>query len=93
MSPAGTSVSAPMCFVQFCHKALAEAHDLAVGFALGVKVAAALAAADGQAGQGVLEDLFKAQELDDALVDRGVEPQPALVGADGAVELHPDSPG
>ena len=31
--------------------------------------------------------LLKAQELQDALVDRGVEAQAALVGADGAVEL------
>ena len=56
------------------HEALAEAHDLRVGLALGVEVAAALAAADGQAGQAVLEDLLKAQKLDDALVHGGVEP-------------------
>ncbi len=46
----------------------------------------------GRPGQGVFEDLLKAQELDDALVDGGVEPQAALVGADGAVELHPEAP-
>src|SRR5699024_7213281 len=59
--------------VQRVHKALAEAHDFGVRLAAGVKVGAALAAADGQAGQGVLEHLLKAQELDDAGVYGGVE--------------------
>ena len=73
--------------VQLGHEALAEAHDFHVALALGVKVGAALAAAHGQGGQAVLEDLLEAQELQDALVDRGMEAQAALVGADGAVEL------
>ena len=54
---------------------------------MGVKVSAALAAAHGQAGQAVLEALLKAEELQDRQVDGGVEPQTALVGADGGVEL------
>ena len=54
---------------------------------MGVKVAAALAAAHGQAGQAVLEHLLEAQELDDGQVDAGMEAQAALVGADGRVEL------
>ena len=66
MSPAGTSVSAPMWRVQLRHEALAEAHDFIVALALGVEVGAALAAADGQAGEGVFENLLKAQELEDA---------------------------
>ena len=74
--------------VQLGHKALAEAHDFHVALAVGVKVRAALAAAHGQGGEAVLEGLLKAQELQDALVDRGMEAQAALVGADGAVELH-----
>src|SRR5699024_2079295 len=74
--------------VQLGHEALAEAHDFHVALALGVKVRAALAAAHGQGGQAVLEDLLETQELQDALVDRGVEAQAALVGADGAVELN-----
>ena len=57
----------------------------------GVEVGAALAAADRHAGQGVLEDLLEAEELDDAEVDRGVEPQAALVGAERRVELHPEA--
>ena len=74
--------------LQLGHKALAEPHDLPVALAVGVKVRAALAAAHGQAGQAVLEHLLKAQELDDGQIHRGVEPQAALVGADGGVELH-----
>ena len=74
--------------VQLGHKALAETHDLGIRLAVGVKVSAAFAAAHGQAGQAVLEALLKAEELQDRQVDRGVEPQTALVGADGRVELH-----
>ena len=67
--------------------ALAEGHDLTVRLALRVEVRAALAAADGKAGEGVLEDLFEAEELDDSEIDAGVEAEASLVGADGAVEL------
>ena len=59
-----------------------------VALAVGIKVGAALAAAHGQGGQAVFEGLLKAEELQDALIDRGMEAQAALVGADGAVELH-----
>ena len=78
--------------LQFRHEGLAEPHDLAVALALGVEVAAALAAAHGQGGEGVLEDLLKAQEFDDGQVDGGVKAQAALVGADGGIELHPVAP-
>ena len=74
--------------VQLGHKALAEAHDLLIALALGVKIAAALGAADGQGGQAVFEHLLHAQKLDDGQVDAGVQAQAALVGADGVVELH-----
>ena len=73
--------------VQLDHEALTEAHDLRVGFALRVKIAASLCTADGQAGQAVFEDLLEAEKLDDALVDRRMEAQAALVRADGVVEL------
>ena len=69
-------------------KTLAEGHDFLVGLALGVKVRTALAAANGQAGEGILENLLKAEELENTEVHRGVEAQAALVGADGVVELH-----
>src|SRR5690606_5936889 len=54
--------------VQLGHEALAEPHDLAVGAALRVEVRAALRATDGEAGEGVLEDLLEPEELHDAEV-------------------------
>ena len=74
--------------IELGHEALAEAHDCRVALALGVEVGAALAAAHGQGGQGVLQALLKAQELDNREIDRGMEAQAALVGADGGVVLH-----
>jgi len=56
-----------------------------------IEVRSALAAADPLAGQGVLEDLLEAEELDDAGVDRGVEAQAALVGAQRGVELDAEA--
>ena len=53
------------------------AMEAAQGARLGVEVAAALAAAHGQRGQRVLEDLLEAQELDDAQRHARVEAQPA----------------
>src|SRR5699024_8976375 len=76
---------------QFGHQRLAEAHDLAVAAALRVEVRASLAAADGQPGDRVLEDLLEPEELDDSEVDRGVEAQSALVGTQSRVELHTES--
>src|SRR5690606_25447687 len=76
--------------VELGHEGLAEPHDLGVRAALGVEVAAALAAPDGHAGERVLEDLLEAEELHDAQVHRRVEPQAALVRAQGAVELDPE---
>ena len=77
--------------VQLRHKGLAKAHDLYLGLALGIKVRTALAAANGQAGQGVFEDLLKAEELDDAQVDRGVESEASFVGAERGVELNAEA--
>src|SRR5690606_40936831 len=55
--------------------------------ALGVEVRAALAAAHGQRGQGILEDLFEREELKHPDIDRRMKAQAALVRADGAVHL------
>ena len=74
--------------VQLGHKALAEAHDFLLGLALRVKVGAALAAAHGERGEGVLKDLLEAQELHDREVDGGMETQTAFVGADRGIVLH-----
>ena len=72
---------------QLGHERLAETHDFGIGLALRIEVGAALAAAHRQAGQGVLENLLEAKELDDALVHARVETQTALVRADRGVEL------
>ncbi len=77
--------------VQLGHERLTEAHDLLLGTTLGVEVRAALAAADGQARERVLEDLLEAEELHDAEVDARVEAQPTLVGAEHAVVLHTET--
>ena len=74
--------------VQLGDKGLAEAHDLGIALAAGVKVGTALGAADGQTGHSVLEDLLKAQELDDGQVDGGVKADAALVGTKGRVILN-----
>jgi hypothetical protein len=50
---------------EFAHEALAEAHDFVVGFAFRIEIGSAFAAAHHEAGQRVLENLFKAEELDD----------------------------
>ena len=81
----------PQVAVQFGHEALAESHDLIVGLAFGVEVGSAFSAADRHAGQGVLEDLLEAQELDDAEVDGGVETKAPLVGAERTVELDAEA--
>ena len=77
--------------VKLSHKGLAEAHDLGVGLPARVKVRAALAAADRHPGQGVLEDLFEAEELNNSQVNTGVEAQAALVRAQGRVELDTET--
>ena len=77
---------------QLGHEGLAEGHHFRVGFAAGVEVRTALAAADGLTGQRVLEDLLKAEEVDDGTVDGGMEADPALVRAEGAVELGAVAP-
>ena len=72
-------------------EALAEAHDLVVRLALGIEIRAALPAAHVEGRERVLEHLLEGEKLQDAQVDRGVKPQPALVGPDGAVHLHPEA--
>ena len=57
----------PDVLAQLQHERLAQAQDLGV------------ALAHGQPRHRILEDLLEAQELDDALVHRRVEAQPALV--------------
>src|SRR5690606_34389597 len=77
--------------VEFGHERLAEAHHLAVGPAARIEVRAALTTADRHPGQRVFEGLLEAEELDDAQIDRRVEPQAALVGAERRVELDAEA--
>ncbi len=77
--------------VELGHEGLTEAHDLAVGSLFRVEVGSALAAADRHAGEGVLERLLEAQELDGAEADRWVEAQPALVGPQRTVGFDPEA--
>ena len=90
--PGGNVHIGPDVFIQLRHEALAKPHDLGIALALGIEVAAALGAAHGESGEGVLQHLLKAQELHHAFVHRGVEAQAALVGAQDAVELHAPAP-
>ena len=64
--------------VQLCDEGLAEAGDLSSRLDLRVEVRPSLASSHGQSGQTVLEDLLKAQELDDAQADCGAEPETTL---------------
>src|SRR3546814_6828773 len=77
--------------VKLGHERLAEAHHFVVALALGVEVRATLAAAHGQRSQGVLEDLFEGEELEDADVHRRMEAQTTFVWADGAVHLDAEA--
>ena len=74
--------------IELCHESLAELHHLVVALAADREVGAAFATAHRQGGQGVLERLFKSEELQDGEVHGRVEAQTALVRADGAVELY-----
>ena len=76
---------------QLRHEGLAKAHHLEIALAAHVEVAAALAAAHRQPGERVLERLLEAEKLEDPQGDGGVEAQAALVGADGAVQLHAEA--
>ena len=77
---------------QLGHERLTEAHHLVVRLSFGIEVRTSFAPTHRQAGQAVLEYLLEGEELEDGEVDRGMEAQAALVGADGAVELDAESP-
>ena len=77
--------------VKLGHKALAEAHDLSVGLAFRVEIGAALAAAHGERGQGVFQNLLKAEKFYNGEIDGGMEAQTALVGAYSGIVLHSEA--
>ena len=70
------------------HESLAETHDFLVGLANRVEVGTALATAQRQIGEAVLEDLLEAQELQHGNVHGLVETEATLVSAEGSVVLH-----
>jgi len=70
------------------HERSAEATNLAIGLALGVKVGATLSSSHAETGEGVLEGLLEAEELEDREVDGGVETETALVGTERRVVLE-----
>ena len=78
--------------VQLGHKALAEPHDLPIGFALGVEVGTAFGTAHRQAGQAVFKGLLEPEEFHDGQVDRRMEPKAPFIRPDGGVVLHPVAP-
>ncbi len=73
--------------VELCHEGLAETTDLSVALSLRVKVGTTLGPAHGQGGEGVLDDLFEGEELQQSQIDRRVEPEATLERSDGAVHL------
>src|SRR5271169_6668241 len=90
ISPAGTSVSGPMWRQSSVMKLWQKRMTSLSLLPLGSKSDPPLPP-HGQRGQRVLEDLLKGEELQDAQIDRGMEAQAALVGADGAVHLDAEA--
>ena len=77
--------------LELSHEALAETHDLSVGLAVGIEVAAALTAAHGEGGEAVLEGLLEAEELHNGKIYVRSEAETSLVGSDCAVELYTEA--
>ena len=75
--------------VQLRHECLAETHDFTVALSCGSEIAASFSAAHRQTGQGILERLFEAKELQGSQGQILRKAQTAFVWSDGAVELYP----
>ena len=60
-------------------------------FPFGIEIRSALAAAHGEGGEAVLEDLLEREELQDAEGDGRMEAEAALVRPDGAVHLNAEA--
>ena len=91
MSPAGTSVFGPMWRNSSLMKLWQKRITSLSLLPLGSKSEPPLPPPMGSVVRAVLEDLLEGEELEDAEVDRGVEAQAALVGADGAVHLDAEA--
>ena len=110
MSPAGMSVSAPMCLLSSRMKAKQNLRISLSDLPLGSKSAPPLpppmftvlivsfivesAPATGSftASQSILENLLKAQELQNRKIDRGMETEAAFIGPKGGIELDSIAP-
>ena len=75
-------------FAQLCHKALAECHDLSVGFSLRIEVGTTFSSADRKTCQRILEDLLETKELDNSQIYGRVKTQAAFVRSNRIIELH-----
>ena len=75
-------------FVELRDETLAERHNLSVGFTLRIKIRSALAAADRQSGQRVLENLLKSQEFDNTDIYGRMKTDTSLVRSNGIIELY-----
>ena len=73
--------------VELCHECLAESHNFCIALAVWIEVRTALAAADRETCQGVLEDLLESEELDDSRIYVWSKSESALVRSDCAAEL------
>ncbi len=73
---------------QLRHEALAEAHNLRVALGLRVEIRPSLASAHHQPGEGILQNLLEAEELDYAKVNGRVEPDASLVRPQSTVEFN-----
>ena len=76
---------------QLRHEALAKSHDLVIAFAFRIEIGSAFSSAHRQRGQAVLENLLEGQEFQNSQIDRRMEAETALVGADRAVHLDAES--
>src|SRR5699024_7480699 len=73
---------------EFCHESLAETHYFRIGFALRIEIRTAFSAAHRQSCQGILENLFKSQELQNRSIYTWMEAETAFVRSDSGIELY-----
>src|SRR3954469_21488189 len=77
---------------EFAHEGLAKPHHFAVASPFRIEVRPAFASTHRQGSERVFKNLLEGEELQDAKVDRRMEPEAAFVRPDGAVHLDPVAP-
>ena len=94
LTPADTDIARrdihvrPNVAIELRHKALAEVHDLVIAASMRVKIRSALASADRQSRQRILEHLLKGKELQDVERDTRMKTQTSLIRAKRTRHLH-----